>query len=116
MASIDGEKFLHELSIPGTHDTGALIETVPRTAKCQNLTIEEQLQAGVRFLDIRCRHIGDAFVIHHGPVYQELNFTDVLQSVANFLQANPSETVIMSVKEEYTPEGNTRSFAETFTA
>ena len=116
MASIDGEKFLHELSIPGAHDTGALIESVSGTAKCQNLTIEEQLQAGVRFLDIRCRHIGDAFVIHHGQVYQELNFTDVLQSVANFLQANPSETVIMSVKEEYTPEGNTRSFAETFTA
>lgn len=112
---IDGEKFLHELSIPGTHDTGALIETVPGTAKCQNLTIEEQLQAGVRFLDIRCRHIGNAFVIHHGSVYQELNFTDVLQSVASFLEAHPSETVIMSVKEEHNPEGNTRSFAETFT-
>lgn len=114
MSSIDGEKFLHELSIPGTHDSGALVETVRGTAKCQNLSIEQQLQSGVRFLDIRCRHIGDAFAIHHGPVYQELNFTDVLQSVTAFLLANPSETVIMSVKEEYSPEGNTRSFAETF--
>ena len=113
---INGEKFLHELSIPGTHDTAALIETIPGTAKCQNLTIGQQLQAGVRFLDIRCRHINDGFAIHHGQVYQELNFTDVLQSVANFLQANPSEMVIMSVKEEYTAVNNTRSFAETFTA
>jgi len=40
---IDGEKLLHELSVPGTHDTGALIETIPGTAKCQNLTIGQQL-------------------------------------------------------------------------
>lgn len=105
---------LSQLSIPGTHDSGALYEPFPGTAKCQNLTIAQQLNAGVRFLDIRCRHIDNAFTIHHGSVYQNQNFDDVLNAVIGFLNANPTETVIMSVKEEHTPSNNTRSFEQTF--
>lgn len=116
MTSIDDEKQLYELTIPGTHDSGARVETVSGTAKCQDLTISEQLAAGVRSLDIRCRHINNAFAIHHGPVYQGLNFNDVLNSITTFLQSNPGETVIMFLKEEYEPENNTRTFAQTFTA
>jgi 1-phosphatidylinositol phosphodiesterase len=114
MAGVDGEKYLYELSIPGTHDSGALYENWSDTAKCQNLTIAEQLNVGVRFLDIRCRHLNNAFVIHHGAVYQNQNFNDVLESVSSFLRANPSETVVMSVKPEHDAEGNNETFAETF--
>lgn len=105
---------LSNISIPGTHDSGARFEPIGGTAKCQNLTIREQLDAGTRFLDIRCRHIGDAFAIHHGSIYQNMNFTDVLNAVYDFLAANPTETVVMSVKEEYDPTNNTRSFEQTF--
>ncbi|MBB6502218.1 phosphatidylinositol-specific phospholipase C [Pedobacter cryoconitis] len=107
---------LAQLSIPGTHDSGARIEPVTGTAKCQNLSIADQLTAGARFLDIRCRHINNTFAIHHDLVYQNLNFTDVLKACTDFLTANPTETIIMSVKEEYTPTGNTRSFEDTFDA
>ena len=116
MAGVDGEKYLYELSIPGTHDSGALYEEFYDISKCQVLTIPEQLNAGVRYLDIRCRHFNDAFAIHHGIYYQNQNFNDVLESVTSFLRANPSETVVMLVKPEYTAEGNTRTFAETFKA
>jgi Phosphatidylinositol-specific phospholipase C, X domain./Ricin-type beta-trefoil lectin domain. len=105
---------LSQMSIPGTHDSGALYEPIGGTAKCQNLTIAQQLNAGVRFLDIRCRHIDNAFTIHHGSIYQNANFDDVLNAVIGFLNANPTETVIMSVKEEHTPSNNTRSFEQTF--
>ncbi len=107
---------LGSLSIPGTHDSGARHEPVSGTAKTQSLSIPEQLQAGVRFLDIRCRHYQDAFVIHHGSVYQHLNFDDVLNACRQFLQQHPDETIIMSVKEEYNAEGNTMSFPEEFNA
>ena len=43
-----------------------------------------------------------------------MTFTDVLNDVAAFLKTNPSETVILSVKEEHTATDNTRSFADTF--
>ena len=114
MTPLDGNLPLSQFSIPGTHDSGALVEPVSGTAKCQNLSIADQLNAGVRFLDIRCRHLNDAFPIHHGSVYQNMNFTDVLNATIGFLNANPGETVIMSVKEEHTPSGNTRSFEATF--
>ncbi|MGJ1362529.1 phosphatidylinositol-specific phospholipase C [Sphingobacterium spiritivorum] len=114
MSFIQGERKLSSLSIPGTHDAGARYEPVSGTAKTQNLTIAEQLNAGVRFLDVRCRFVDNNFAIHHGPVYQHLNFDDVLQSCKSFLQAHPSETIVMSVKEEHTPSGNSMTFEERF--
>ncbi|MEO7718036.1 MAG: phosphatidylinositol-specific phospholipase C [Capsulimonas sp.] len=114
MNGMNGNQSVAQFSIPGTHDSGALSEPVSGTAKCQNLSITDQLNAGVRFLDIRCRHINDAFAIHHGQVYENANFDDVLNAAFTFLNANPSETVIMSVKEEYTASGDTRTFEQTF--
>jgi 1-phosphatidylinositol phosphodiesterase len=114
MGAIDGSKKLSELSIPGTHDSGARYESFPATAKCQNLTIDQQLNAGVRYLDIRCRHFNNVFEIHHGAVFQNINFTNVLNSCNTFLANNPSETIIMAVKEEHTSVGNNRSYEATF--
>lgn len=114
MTPLNGTLPLSQFSIPGTHDSGARVEPIAGTAKCQNLTIAEQLAAGVRFLDIRCRHIDNGFAIHHGQVYQNINFADVLNSTIGFLNSNPGETVIMSVKEEYDASNNNRSFEATF--
>ncbi len=107
---------LGRISIPGTHDSAALHEPLRGTAACQDVGIGKQLDFGVRYLDIRCRHVGDRFAIHHGAVFQKLFFDDVLRDVYAFLDANPGECVIMAVKEEYKPKGNTRSFGETFDA
>lgn len=114
MGSISDNTSLSSLSIPGTHDSGALYEPVYGTAKNQDLTIAEQLSIGVRYLDIRTRHYKDAFTIHHGAVYQNQNFDDVLDAVISFLNNNPTETVMLSVKEEHTPADNTRPYEETF--
>jgi hypothetical protein len=53
---------ISRLSIPGTHDSGAreFSDITPDSAVItQTLTIREQLDAGVRYLDIRCRHIAN---------------------------------------------------------
>lgn len=114
MSAIDDSRNLSSLSIPGTHDSGARFEPIGGTAKCQNLTIADQLNNGIRFLDIRCRHIDDAFAIHHGSIYQNMNFDDVLTACKTFMQAHPTEAIIMSVKEEYNASNTTRSFEATF--
>jgi 1-phosphatidylinositol phosphodiesterase len=93
-----------------------LYEPLYGTAKCQDLSISDQLKAGVRFLDIRCRHYYNSFAIHHGSIFQNQNFDDVLNACFSFLAADSNETIIMSVNEEYTPEGTTRSFEDTFFA
>jgi 1-phosphatidylinositol phosphodiesterase len=114
MGSISDSVNLTSLSIPGTHESGALYEPVSGTAKCQSLSIADQLNAGARFLDIRCRHIDNAFAIHHGSIYQNENFDDVLNACYSFLNANPTETIIMSVKEEYDESNCTETFEQTF--
>lgn len=116
MSGLQDNISISKISIPGTHDSGARVDApvVSGTAKTQDLSIAEQLNAGVRFLDIRCRHIDNAFTIHHGAIYQNLNFDDVLNACYAFLNSHPSETIIMSVKEEYDASNTTRSFEQTF--
>jgi len=114
MSSIDDELLLSDLSIPGTHESAALHEPIAGTAKCQNLPLDEQLAAGVRYFDIRTRHLDDAFSIFHGPISELLSFDDVLATFSGFLDAHMSEAVIMSIKEESEPGNDTRSFEDTF--
>ncbi|MEU4894499.1 phosphatidylinositol-specific phospholipase C [Streptomyces sp. NPDC044780] len=93
---------VQRLTLPGTHDSGARFGG-PWT-ECQNSVIADQLTSGIRFLDIRCRAFENAFPIHHGASYQNLNFDDVLGACRAFLSAHPSETVLMRVKQEYSEE------------
>lgn len=119
MANIPNSKKLSQLTIPGTHDSctytlknGYALTPITRT---QHLTLEEQLNAGIRFIDIRCRHISNAFAIHHGSVYLKLNFDDVLKVCTTFLTKNRNECIVMSVKSEYKDgSGVTRTFEATF--
>ncbi|WP_405664716.1 phosphatidylinositol-specific phospholipase C [Streptomyces sp. NBC_01166] len=104
MSAVPDATALRRLTIPGTHNAGARYGG-PWT-ECQNTTIAEQLDSGIRFLDIRCRISGDAYAIHHGASYQNLNFDDVLRACRDFLARRPSETVLMRVKQEYSEESD----------
>ncbi len=107
MAGIDPGTLISDLSIPGTHDSGALYDApLPGTAKAQTLTIPEQLDVGVRFIDARFHivHPGEQdkyLQVHHGPIDQQMGAIDLVLSCLTFLEAHPTETIVMSVKEEY---------------
>ncbi|HEX7840146.1 MAG TPA: phosphatidylinositol-specific phospholipase C [Kofleriaceae bacterium] len=114
MADVADTRGLAELSIPGTHDSGALHEPTAGLARCQDLTIADQLAAGIRYFDVRCRHVADAFEIYHGPIGQDQTFDEVLATMFAFLDAHPGEALIVSIKEEAAPSGTTRPFDATF--
>jgi 1-phosphatidylinositol phosphodiesterase len=107
MGSLDGKKWLSELTIPGTHDSGALHEAVGPlgpiygTAQCQMVPIASQLEMGVRFLDIRCVIHNGGFKIYHGSVDQRVTFDSVIGDCVSFLKSHPGETIIMSVRKEH---------------
>lgn len=84
-------------------------------SKCQNLTLPEQLNTGIRFVDIRCRHYQDKLFLHHGSEYLGVDFNYALKACRDFLKAHPTECIIMSVKEEHVPAENEKSFDEVFT-
>jgi len=113
MAKLADRASLYDISIPGTHDTCALHGGDWPTT--QRRTLAEQLESGVRFIDIRCRHERDAFSIYHGPVDQHVEYGEGVQQVClDFLAGHPSETIVMSVKKEGDGGGNASSFEQVF--
>lgn len=112
MAKLGNGARLSQLSIPGTHDT--MSHYGGDIAQTQSMDLATQLKSGIRALDIRCRHLNNAFRIHHGIIDQQATFDDVMKAVTAFLAAHPRETVLMRVKEEYDAKGNSRDFAATF--
>ncbi|MFD5423769.1 phosphatidylinositol-specific phospholipase C [Streptomyces sp. NPDC127069] len=104
MAALPDSTALQRMTIPGTHDSGARLGGL--YVACQNTSIAEQLDSGIRFLDVRCRVTGGSFAIHHAAFFQNLMFGDVLVACAAFLSAHPSETVLMRVKQEYSTESD----------
>ncbi|MFD8026110.1 phosphatidylinositol-specific phospholipase C [Streptomyces lavendulae] len=104
MAGLADSTPLQRMTVPGTHDSGATKGGL--YVACQNTSIAQQLDSGIRFLDVRCRVTGGSFAIHHAAFFQDLMFGDVLVACWNFLAAHPSETVLMRVKQEYSEESD----------
>ncbi|MEU4358985.1 phosphatidylinositol-specific phospholipase C [Streptomyces virginiae] len=104
MSGLGDSTPLQRMTIPGTHDSGAAKGGL--YVACQNTSIAQQLDSGIRFLDVRCRVTGGSFAIHHGSFFQDLMFGDVLVACWNFLSAHPGETVLMRVKQEYSGESD----------
>ncbi|GAX29164.1 hypothetical protein FisN_7Hh235 [Fistulifera solaris] len=76
-----------------------------RLCKCQELTISQQLNEGIRYLDLRiASHGEDQFYTCHG-VYC-VNIDTVLDEVAKFLGNHPKEIVLLDFNHLYemTPE------------
>lgn len=127
MSHVDGSKYLDELSIPGTHDSGTCSvdnDTEPQTslAKCQQDYIPTQLLEGIRYFDIRLGKNNDKGDpgIDHGICYLLkkdggfIHLSDVIGYFKTFLNENPSEALIMLVSrgnDEATDESVTTAFA-----
>ena len=93
---------LIDRAIIGAHDAAAY-NASPRL-RCQDLTLEEQLEVGVRAFDLRLvdRYDGSGRMdLYHGKESLGLEFTeDVLPLFTQFLTAHPDEFVILSLRKE----------------
>lgn len=98
MASLPGGISVGQISVPGSHES--CCQYSGTAVVCQDKSLPEQMEAGCRFFDIRCRAQGDSFAIHHGDFYQHLAFGDVLKYCKDFLSDNSSETLFMRVRQE----------------
>jgi hypothetical protein len=89
------------LSIPGTHDSGTFgcnrEDQFCFSSQCQSLNIKQQLNAGIRFLDLRLAKVGGEFRIYHGNDKIVFGtFKDVAKDLGEFLAINNQEFVILS--------------------
>lgn len=102
---------LSMLSIPGTHNSPTCHTALP-SVRCQAVGVREQLDNGVRFMDIRVSADpqDDQLTLVHSAFPISLtgskHFDDLLNDVYAFLEANPSEVLLMSIKREGTGKGS----------
>ncbi len=110
MTALSDDKPLSLISMPGSHDSGSIHSIADVAGICQDLTIDEQLRAGVRFFDIRLRAANDNLVVCHGYVDQGQTFKQIRASFKSFLEANPGEGLIVSIKREQDDSNSSKSF------
>ncbi len=126
---------LNQITIPGTHDSAAYqgndwagygfyiaqyMGLGDRPNKIYDdfkgapqMSIYEQLTGGVRFLDLRGRRVKRGCALHHGAYYLNQSCGEFFDTVYGFLRTHPNETVVISIKEEDTPQDESLSFEET---
>ena len=103
MSKVADSTKISEISIPGTHGTMALHgasfldENLTRN---QTMSLSQQLNSGIRYVDMRVKRVKDSFAMHHGIVNQKAMFEDVLKETIQFLKDHPTETILMRLKEE----------------
>lgn len=104
MRYLKNETPLSALSIPGTHNSPTCHTALP-SVRCQAVSPKEQLDNGVRFFDVRVRPDDpDRLELVHGVFPISLtgpkHFRALLGDIYAFLDRNPSETLILSLKRE----------------
>lgn len=112
MSDLDDATIINEMSIPGTHNSGAMHSLFDVSGKCQDMTISNQLKIGVRFLDIRLQLVNNEFMVVHDFVGQKLKFIDVLEDIDTFIKNNNKEFIIMSLKEDADAKKSNVSFSD----
>lgn len=119
-SGINGKNWMHyipdyasiaQINVPGSHDaaTDSLkLIGAKHWLKTQNKSIKEQLDFGVRLLDIRidASNKKDDMIICHGPAdcyrskFERYYFSALISDCKTFLKDNSSETILMSVQQE----------------
>lgn len=103
MERLDQSKKLSELSLPGTHDSATSYYWIPGGQQwtfTQGLSLEEQLKAGIRVLDVRLACDFNYLEAYHGTSPLTITFPTILGKIQNFLRSNDSETIYMRVRNE----------------
>jgi len=100
---------LHQITIPGTHDSGCyrhqLIHDVFSVTQTQ--TIFQQLAGGIRYFDIRPCYSGNEYWTYHGPAYYGDQLTGeggILAQIYqyfNSLAPTDRELVVINVSHFY---------------
>ncbi len=100
------------------HDSGSFTLKDPVKsvwAKTQDKDYLTQMNAGVRFFDIRGRASADNMIsVHHGTVsFTIMDRGKFLDDAKYYLSAYPNETIVMSMKKDYDSDSKvTKTFEE----
>lgn len=124
--TLDFSKTLKQISIPGSHDAGMYISShcTPGAASCNTETQKKpmlgQLEAGMRYLDLRPVWTAGAFSTGHFSNVDVLGgqgclggtLKDIFTGVNDFLSRGHKELVILNLSHYYDRDAGRFSFDE----
>jgi hypothetical protein len=100
------------LYIPGTHDSGSYTWRMTIGVRTQDKNFREQLERGIRSLDLRVRHNHPAFrgyyLCHDKVTASDLQLRPALEQVRGFVDRHPKEIVLLDFHELYEGGGEAR--------
>ena len=109
MSRLDDSTVVAEMKIPATHDSSAdssvrKASAIGRIggfgARCQSMTLKQQLHAGTRYLDIRLVLDCGTLWTYHGVCKCGYSFANVLSIVAEFVREFPREAVLVQIQRQ----------------
>lgn len=108
LSQLKDDILLSEINLAGTHDSCTAFVSMENMSRCQNLTVKEQLELGIRLFDIRLHKKGDEFYLIHSLAdcysdekkEKKLTFGEVLADFRAFLSDNPNEFLVVSIKQD----------------
>ncbi|KIJ54995.1 hypothetical protein M422DRAFT_775161 [Sphaerobolus stellatus SS14] len=107
MSTVHDSTQITAINVPGTHDTCTWNYTGPdeSTYRTQDRSVFDQLNSGIRFLDIRFgldENTGVLRVYHADTLLSSTaSLEDVLWGLYFFLDHHPSETLLVSMKVDH---------------
>ncbi len=105
MKFLDDTVSITNISIPGSHNSCSY-NTSSSFSKCQTYDLEQQLNMGVRYLDLRFTLKNGELKMYHGWDNLNLPFETCLSTVKTFLEKHPSEIILLRLQRErkYIPD------------
>jgi hypothetical protein len=100
---------LRDMVLPGSHDSASatigMWKPFSAAGRTQNLSVGQQLGAGIRYLDVRVASAtkgsrNNLLSIWHGCL-EGGNFDDVMSDIADFVKDHPKEFVLLELVPEY---------------
>lgn len=110
-----GELKITEIILPGTHNSitghtnanlylinnennNSMDDNMLLTAgQCQHMPINEQLNAGVRYFDLRLHIADNKIVFNHGDIIFDVTLQEICTHIKNFLLVNKTELIILTL-------------------
>lgn len=106
MSCIPQNVFYTMLSVPGSHDAAtSSAKLLTSSSKTQNKTIAEQLELGVRALDLR-PSATDNLEIKHEIVGTGVTLAQAIESMRSYLKNNPTEFIYATIHLEGSTDDN----------
>ena len=119
MKEIPDDILLSSLTIPGTHDSYAykikgIANLISYVARTQTWNIEKQLNAGLRYFDVRLKLYNNTLHCFHGPIDLIDTFDIILKTLVDFITKHKSETIMMQLVAEYDDTNYTKTMDEMY--